>query len=174
MSDNAATCGSAMKVVVKAVDPSQKIWIAKERCGRCMEHSVHCATRTFISAVAQTPMCTVKKNLSRKATVEEAEDDDEEDEEEDDERILAPIDDNNGDNEDDENTQFDPKDLLGKILAFVNQVHSSPQARTYFSKLCVEENIKPLQLLKWVRTCWASLYDLITRLLDVRPVCSFS
>jgi hypothetical protein len=161
-----------MKVLAKAVDPSQKIWIAKERRGRCMEHSVHCATRAFISAVAPTPMRTVKKNLSRKATVEEAEDDEDEDDEEDDEGILAPIDDDNGD--DDENTQFDPKDLLGKILAFVNQVRSSPQARTYFSKLCVEENVKPLQLLKWVRTRWASLYDLITRLLDVRPVRSFS
>jgi len=73
---------------------------------------------------------------------------------------------------DDENLDatFDPKDILGNILAFVNQVRSSPQARSYFRKLCVEENIKPLQLLKWVRTRWASLYDLIYRLIDVQPV----
>jgi hypothetical protein len=69
-----------------------------------------------------------------------------------------------------DDTTFDPKDILGKILAFVNQVRSSPQARTYFRKLCVEENVKPLQLLKWVRTRWASLYDLISRLIEVRPV----
>ena len=116
-------------------------------------------------------MRTMKKTLSRKTTVEEAQEGDAEGDEEDYEGILGPIDDDH-DDDDEENTHFDPKDLLGKILAFVNQVRSSPQARAYFSKLCVEENIRPLQLLKWVRTRWASLYDLITRLLDVRPVCS--
>jgi len=65
--------------------------------------------------------------------------------------------------------EFDLADLLGKILAFVNHVRSSPQARTYFHKLCEEENLPPLQLLKWVRTCWASLYDLITCLLEHAP-----
>ena len=69
-------------------------------------------------------------------------------------------------------TEFDPADLLGKILAFVNQVRSSPQARAYFHKLCQDENLPPLQLLKWVRTRWASLYDLINRLLDVRAACN--
>ena len=63
--------------------------------------------------------------------------------------------------DDDDDVDFDPKDILGKILAFVNQVRSSPQARKYFRKLCIEENVTPLQLLKWVRTRWASLYDLI-------------
>ena len=45
-------------------------------------------------------------------------------------------------------TEFDPADLLGKILAFVNQVRSSPQARAYFHKLCQDKNLPPLQLLK--------------------------
>ena len=68
--------------------------------------------------------------------------------------------------------EFDPADLLGKILAFVNQVHSSLQACTYFHKLCQDKNLPPLQLLKWVRTRWALLYDLINRLLDVRAACN--
>ena len=50
----------------------------------------------------------------------------------------------------------------------------SPQARTFFKKLCEEEGVGVLQLLKWVRTRWASLYDLICRLLDVRPVSDVS
>lgn len=54
---------------------------------------------------------------------------------------------------------------------FVNQVRSSPQARTYFHKLCKDENIPPLQLLKWICTRWASLFNLINRLLDVRQAC---
>jgi hypothetical protein len=63
--------------------------------------------------------------------------------------------------DDDVDADFDPKDLLSKIIAFVNQVQASLQACKYFCKLCIEENVAPLQLLKWVRTWWASLYDLI-------------
>ena len=68
--------------------------------------------------------------------------------------------------------EFDPADLLRKILAFVNQVRSSLQAHAYFHKLCQDENLPPLQLLKWVRTRWASLYDLINCLLDMRAACN--
>ena len=67
---------------------------------------------------------------------------------------------------------FDPADLLGKVLAFINQVRSSPQARAFFEKVCKDEQLEPLQLLKWVRTRWASLYDLINRMLDVRLACN--
>jgi hypothetical protein len=141
------------------------MWIAKQRRGRCMEHSVHCATRAFIEVVSPTPIHLTKQKLSRKATVGDYSDD--EDDVADADVADADLDEDEGDGLD---TDFDPKDLLGKILAFVNQVRSSPQARTYFGRLCGEEGITPLQLLKWVRTRWASLYDLITRLLDVRPV----
>jgi len=48
--------------------------------------------------------------------------------------------------------EFDPADLLSKILAFINQVHASPQACMYFHKLFQQENLPPLQLLKWVHT----------------------
>ena len=126
-----------------------------------MEHSVQCATCAFIETVAPTPMHLMKNKLSRKATVED-DNEDNSDDSDDVEDDLDMNEDADGDLED-----FDPKDILGKILAFVNQVRSSPQARAYFSKLCVEENVTPLQLLKWVRTRWASLYDLIARLLDV-------
>jgi Domain of unknown function (DUF4413) len=68
--------------------------------------------------------------------------------------------------------EFDPGDLLGKVLAFINQVCSSLQARAFFHKLCKDENLPPLQLLKWVRTHWASLYNLITHLFDICPACN--
>jgi len=124
-----------------------------------MEHSVHAATQALVETVAPTPIHLVKHVLGRQAS-RDAEDDDDLD--------AIRLD----DSDDDTNCDFDSKDLLCEIRAFVNQVHSSPQARKYFQKLCVEENIAPLQLLKWVQTRWASLYDLITRLLDVRLVCT--
>jgi hypothetical protein len=153
-----------MRHVGARVDPTGKKWCPKKRRGRCMEHSVHAATRALVETIAPTPIHLVKRALGQQAH-REAEDDDDLD-------VIEPDSDNDDDSAGGDNFDFDPKDILGKILAFVNQVRSSPQARKYFQKLCVEENIAPLQLLKWVRTRWASLYDLITRLLDVRPVCT--
>lgn len=171
VADNAPVCDKAIKQVAARIDPVGKTWIPKERRGRCMEHSVHCATRAFIETISPRPIHLVKRVLAagqgrRRTTIEDVEDEGEPDDPDTAAMMaeLATMDD------DDVDTDFDPKDLLGKILAFVNQVRASPQARKYFRKLCVEENVKPLQLLKWVRTRWASLYDLIARLLEVQPV----
>lgn len=68
-----------------------------------------------------------------------------------------------------DDVDFDAKDVLGKVLSFIHQVRSSPQARKYFKKLCEEEHIKPLQLLTWVRTRWASLHAALHRVLKLRP-----
>lgn len=159
--DNSTVCDKALRVLGNHVDPSKKRWIPKERRGHCMEHAVHCASRAFINAVGPTPINAIKAALSRR--------DDDDDEMRDIEELTAAVDstDDVADSDD-----FDPADLLGKILAFINQVRSSPQARAYFHKLCKDENLQPLQLLKWIRTRWASLYDLITRLLDVRQACT--
>jgi len=159
-----------MRAVGSSVDPSKKSWNAKERHGRCMEHSVHCATRAFIETVAPTPVHLIKRRLASQHAMDKPEDH-EHDEDASDEYGEYGEDGEDGDDGEDVNCNFDPKDLLGKVLTFVNQVRSSPQARKYFRKLCVEENVKPVQLLKWVRTRWASLYDLIARLLDVQPAC---
>ena len=62
---------------------------------------------------------------------------------------------------------FDAGDLLGKVLALINQVysyclihcfilifpfqvHASPQAKAYFTIVCEEEGLKPLELIKWM------------------------
>ena len=138
-----------------------KQWRPKERHGRCMEHLVHAATRAFVETVAPTPIHLIKHVLAQRG---EANDDTDSD--------TDPNPDFIEQDDDDDDVDFNPKDILGKILAFVNQVRSSPQARKYFRKLCIEESVTPLQLLKWVRTRWASLYDLIARLMDVHCVCT--
>jgi hypothetical protein len=46
----------------------------------------------------------------------------------------------------------------------------SPQARTFFKSSCVQVGIKPLELVLWIRTRWASLYKFIDRLLNLRKV----
>ena len=37
--------------------------------------------------------------------------------------------------------------------------------------MCREEGITPLQLIKWIRTRWGSMHDLIKRLLATKAVC---
>ena len=44
----------------------------------------------------------------------------------------------------------------------------SPQARTFFKSSCSQVGIKPLELLLWIRTRWASLYKFLDRLLTLR------
>jgi hypothetical protein len=46
----------------------------------------------------------------------------------------------------------------------------SPQARTFFKSSCVQVGIKPLELILWIRTRWASLYKFIDRLLRLWKV----
>jgi hypothetical protein len=88
-----------------------------------MEHSVHCATHTFIEIVTPTPIHLVKWRLQACQAI-----------------VLDPDEENNMDTKammnelvaidghEDLTSDFDSRDLLGKILAFVNQVWSSPQA----------------------------------------------
>jgi len=157
--DGSTICDKAIAILAERVDPTHKQWVPKEQCAHCMEHAIHCASRAFVNKVSPMPIGSIKSKLAT---------------DEDDDLIgveeLVATDDTTNDLCDTD--EFDPADLLGKILAFINQVRSSPQARTFFHKLCKDESLPPLQLLKWIRTCWASLYDLITHLLDVCPACN--
>ena len=50
-------------------------------------------------------------------------------------------------------TNFEPGDVLGKLLAFVNQVcMSSEGVRTYLEHVCAVNQLKPIKLRLWVRT----------------------
>ncbi|THG94301.1 hypothetical protein EW026_g7147 [Hermanssonia centrifuga] len=82
------------------------------------------------------------------------------DDKDEDEEWLDPLD-LDEEEEVDEPVDFDPADLLGKVLALINQVCTLPQACVYFATLCVEEGLAPLELIKWVRTQWGSIYYLL-------------
>ena len=117
-----------------------------------MEHSVHTTTRALVEAIVPTPIHLVKCRLGQQAYRE--------DEDDEDLNMIGGSESDDDDNSDD-NFKSNLEDILGKVLTFVNHVHLSPQAHKYFQRLYMEENVM-LQLLKWVQTRWASLYDLIT------------
>ena len=42
--------------------------------------------------------------------------------------------------------------------------------------MCLEEKLKPLELIKWIRTRWGSMYNLLDRSIAtkaVRAICNF-
>jgi len=157
--DGSTICDKAIAVLAERIDPTRKQWVPEEWRAHCMEHVIHCASRAFVNKVSPMPIGSIKSKLAT----------DEDDDLIGVEEFVAT---DNTTNDLCDTNEFDPTDLLGKILAFVNQVCSSPQACTFFHKLCKDESLPPLQLLKWIHTRWALLYDLITCLLDVRPTCN--
>jgi len=44
----------------------------------------------------------------------------------------------------------------------------------FFQLSCLQVGIKPLELLLWIRTRWASLYKFLVRLILLRLVCFYS
>jgi hypothetical protein len=50
------------------------------------------------------------------------------------------------------------------------QIRASPQAKVFFATMCQEEGLKPLELIKWIRIRWGSMYDLVDRVLLNRVV----
>ncbi|KIJ96422.1 hypothetical protein K443DRAFT_10649 [Laccaria amethystina LaAM-08-1] len=70
---------------------------------------------------------------------------------------------------DDDVVDFTAGDVLGKALALVNQVRASPQAQQYFALCCESEHVAIVELKKWVRTRWGSMYDLIERFTSCKP-----
>ena len=89
-----------------------------------MEHTVHLGAKAFIEAINPTK----KKKTAKKGTtvVEEsdAEEEDEEEVEEDEDWTLdwTAMDELSEGEEIDEPIDFEPGDLLGKVLALINQV----------------------------------------------------
>ena len=50
-------------------------------------------------------------------------------------------------------TSYDPGDMLGKLLALVNQVRmSSEGVHKYLARACVLQDINPIELRLWVRS----------------------
>ncbi|KIJ28842.1 hypothetical protein M422DRAFT_54449 [Sphaerobolus stellatus SS14] len=67
------------------------------------------------------------------------------------------------------NEDFNPADTVGKALAAVKQICSSPQAHAFLCQLCIEEKITLQELKLWIHTRWGSLYNFFTTLLELQP-----
>jgi hypothetical protein len=66
---------------------------------------------------------------------------------------------------------FEPGDVLGKLLSFVNQVRmSSEGVRDYLEHSCVVHKITPLQLRLWVRVRWGSMSHCLESKLAIQKV----
>jgi hypothetical protein len=72
-------------------------------------------------------------------------------------------------------TSFEPGDVLGKILAFINQVRmSSEGVRAYLEHVCVVHQLKPIKLCLWVRTRWGSMSHCLESTLAIQKVSSYN
>ena len=70
-------------------------------------------------------------------------------------------------------TDFEPGDVLGKLLAFVNQVRmSSEGVRAYLDHVCAINQLKPIKLRLWVRTRWGSMSHCLESTLAIQKVSS--
>ena len=127
-----------MRVLQRFLDsPGGRRWIATQRRGRyvtfiisldvhwhvirCMEHTMHLASKAFIEDICPVPSHYKQKKAS-KSTTDTVQDDKEYDDEV---AWLASLVDEGAapeDEEIDDEMDFDPGDLLGKVLALVNQV----------------------------------------------------
>ncbi|PCH37303.1 hypothetical protein WOLCODRAFT_158023 [Wolfiporia cocos MD-104 SS10] len=110
---------------------------------------MHLSAKSFVEGVCPTPL------RFKKATVTPIDDAGEDYNDEDDEHGNSLFSGNYTDEsapedeEVDNVVDFDAGDMLGKVLALINQIRASPQAKAYFAKVCEEEGIAPLQLIKW-------------------------
>jgi len=89
-----------------------------------MEHTMHLASKAFIEDICPVPSRYKQKKAS-KSTTDTVQDDEEDDDEDDEVAWLASLVDEGAapeDEEIDDEMDFDPGDLLGKVLALVNQV----------------------------------------------------
>ncbi len=67
---------------------------------------------------------------------------------------------------------FDPGDTLGKLMAFVNQLQmSSEEVQDYLFCTCTIQNVKPIEILLWIRTRWGSLSHCLESTISVQKVC---
>ena len=68
-------------------------------------------------------------------------------------------------------TDFEPGDVLGKVLAFVNQVRmSSEGVCAYLEHVCAVNQLKPTKLRLWVRTRWGSMRQCLESTLAIQKV----
>ncbi|KAJ2912911.1 hypothetical protein MD484_g7495, partial [Candolleomyces efflorescens] len=138
---------------------------AREVCGR---HAFHLGPSHFVKALNVVGIVASKKRLHHQSTPNEESDDEDVAPEDEYDEDLDP--DTSMDLEADESdplavqeaqiTDFEPGDVMGKLLAFLNQLRSSSEpTRIHFETVCKNVGIQPRKLKQWVRTRWGSLAD---------------
>ena len=71
--------------------------------------------------------------------------------------------------------EFEPGDVLGKLLAYINQVRmSSEGVRAYLDHVCALNHVKAVALRLWVRSRWGSMSNCLESALCIQKVCLFS
>ena len=71
-------------------------------------------------------------------------------------------------------TDFEPGDVLGKLLAFVNQVRmSSEGVRVYLEHVCAVNQLNPIKLCLWILTRWGSISHCLESTLAIKKVSSY-
>ena len=135
---------------------------------RCIEHTMHLMACHFIKALNITPLARVKQHLHGKGKGKETEADeaDAEASDLDDEldidtntEVEASADDVDALREASE-TDFEPGDVVGKMMAFIAQLRSSGEdTRDYLKKLGDMQGCQRLEIKLWIRTRWGSLSD---------------
>ena len=53
---------------------------------------------------------------------------------------------------------------------YYSQIRKSPQACAFFKTSCRETDVPELELVQFVRTCWASMFTFLERLLKLQKV----
>ena len=71
-------------------------------------------------------------------------------------------------------TNFKPGDVLGKLLAFVNQVCMlSKGVHAYLNHICAVHQLKPIKLHLWVWTRWGSMSHCLESTFAIQKVSSY-
>jgi len=69
-------------------------------------------------------------------------------------------------------TDFEAGDIVGKLMAFLGQLHMCGEdMRDYLKQLQVSNKCPPLEVKLWIRTCWGHLSDCFQTVLTIRKVC---
>ncbi|KAF8976837.1 hypothetical protein BDQ17DRAFT_1417641 [Cyathus striatus] len=162
-SDGTAVNRTTIRELKKHLTINDLGWTANEHDILCMEHALHLAAKHFVETIVPTTSTAITKKVRaalKKSSHRGDLDLDELDHELAEINLDEPDTDGNSES-DNEDFSFHPGDSLGKALALVKQIRKSPQAHTFFKSTCTQVDIDPLELLLWVRTRWALLYQFL-------------
>ncbi|KAF5338265.1 hypothetical protein D9611_014619 [Ephemerocybe angulata] len=153
----------------------------KEVRGRCISHTVHLGPSHFLKSLKIVGVVASKKKLRKPKPTPAPNADDSDDDE------VSPEDEYDEDLDVDMNmaveasldspeeviettvVEYDPGDVIGKVMAFVNQFRSCGEGtHKYYVEICVAVKVMARKMKLWVRTRWGSLSDCLEAILSMR------